>query len=188
MIVKRVSPKELTSDIIFRLNHLYHAELGKFVAMADRKEETLLVNRKVPQKDIDGFLEVIMFPGYAVNDDETPTGRFLEYVYSKYGFHTYKALLDAHAWQMLQKEKLRAKEWAEAIIPLIEKEVDSENPIVEYDELLAYEIWQHGFHLGKHTPKNTTNYGSVYEFYFGYLMGAGFLKGVFDNESQAGNY
>ena len=97
MIVKRVSPKELTSDIIFRLNHLYHAELGKFVAMADRKEETLLVNRKVPQKDIDGFLEVIMFPGYAVNDDETPTGRFLDMcTASMDSIHTRRFLTPMH--------------------------------------------------------------------------------------------
>lgn len=177
MIVKRVLPKELTSDIIFRLNHLYHAELGEFVAMTDRKKEVLLVNKKVPQKDIEGFLEVIMFPDYWVADDETQTGQFLDYVYHKYGFHTYMALLDAHTWQMEQKEKKRAEEVAKAIIPLIEEEVNSETPIVEYDERLAYEIWKHGYNLKRRTPNNLSNYGSVYEFYFGYLLGAGILKG-----------
>lgn len=177
MIVKRVLPKELTSDIIFRLNHLYHAELLEFVAMTDRKEKILYVNKKVPQKDIDGFLEVIMFPDHWVADEEEPTGQFLDYVYHKYGFHTYRALLDAHKWQMEQKEERQAEDAAKAIIPLIEKEVNSEKPIVEYNERLAYEIWKHGYYLNRKTPKNLSNYGNIYEFYFGYLLGAGLLKG-----------
>lgn len=184
MQVVKITPKELTSDFIFRLNHLYHAELGEFVVMADNRKEILYVNKKVSKKDIDGFLEVIMFPEYAVADDDAPTGQFLDYVYHKYGFHTYMALMDAHSWRMEQKEQARAEEAAKAIIPLIEKEVNSENPIVEYDELLNFEIWKHGFHLDKSTPKNTTNYGSVYEFYFGYLMGAGKLEKATDMSAR----
>lgn len=175
MTVKKIHPKELAEDLVFRLNHLYHAELGEFIVMADNRKEILYVNKKVPEKDIDGFLEVVMFPDYAVADDESPTGRFLDYVYEKYGFSTYRALMDIHEWQMERKEKAGAEERAEAIIPLIEKEVDSENPIVKYDEFLNSEIWKHGFHLDRPTPKNTSNYGNVYEFYFGYLMGAGML-------------
>ncbi len=186
MQVEKITPKELTSDLIFRLNHLYHAELGEFIVMADNRKEILYVNKKVPKKDIDGFLKVVMFPDYAVADDDAPTGQFLDYVYKKYGFSAYRALMDIHSWRMEQKEKKQAEEAAKAIIPLIEKEVNSENPIIKYDEFLNFEIWKHGFHLGKSTPKNTTNYGSVYEFYFGYLLGSGLLKGVFDNESQAG--
>ena len=177
MIVKRVSPKELTSDIIFRLNYLHHAELGEFIAITDRKEETLYVNKKVPEKDIDRFLEVIMFPDYWVADEEIGKGKFLEYVYQKYGSHTYRVLLDAHTWRMEQKEKKQAEEAAKAIIALIEKELDSETPIVEYNERLISEIWCAGYDLNRKTPKNITNYGSVYEFYFGYLMGAGLLRG-----------
>lgn len=177
VIVKKVSPLELTSELIFRLNHLYHAELCEFVAMMDKKKEILFVNKRVPQKDIDGFLEVIMFPHYWVADDEAPTGQFLSYVYHEYGFHTYRALIDANKWQIKQKDKKRAEEAAKAIIPLIEKEVNSEKPIVEYDEQLAYEIWRQGYDLKRKTPNNLSNYGSVYEFYFGYLLGAGILKG-----------
>lgn len=107
MQVVKITPKELTLDLIFRLNHLYHAELGEFVVMADNRKEILYVNKKVSKKDIDGFLEVIMFPEYAVADDDAPTGQFLDYVYHKYGFHTYMALMDAHSWRMEQKEKAR---------------------------------------------------------------------------------
>lgn len=48
MVVKKITPKELSTDLIFRLNHLYHAELGEFIAITDEKEEILLVNKKVP--------------------------------------------------------------------------------------------------------------------------------------------
>lgn len=182
MEVKKIAPMELPGDLLFRLNHLYHAKLEEFVVMADNRKEILYVNKKVPKKDIDGFLEVIMFPGYAVADDESPVVRFLDHVYEKYGFGTYRALMDIHSWRMEQKEKKWAEEAAKTIIPMIEKEVNSETPIVEYDELLNFEIWKHGFKLNKHTPKNKTSYGSVYEFYFGYLLGAGLLKGVFPAE------
>lgn len=177
MIVKRVLPEELTKDLIFRLNYLHHVKTEGFIAIMDSAGETLFVNRKVPQKDIDGFLEVIMFPGYGVIDYNGTTGQFLEYVYKTYGFHTYQTLLDAHKWRMEQKESQQAEERARAIVPLIEKEVNSENPIVAYDERLMHEIWKMGYRLDRKTPQKLTNYGSVYEFYYGYLLGAGLLKG-----------
>ena len=149
MIVKKITPKELSTDCIFCLTHLYHAELSEFIAITDRKGEILFVNKKVSKKDIDGFIEVIGFPYHWVADNETLTGKFLNYVYRKYGFHTYKALLDAHAWQMEQKEKKQAEETAKAIIPLIEKEINSEKPIVEYDEQLISEIRHACYHLNR---------------------------------------
>lgn len=142
----------------------------KKLSAPPNKEETLFVNRKVPKKDIDGFLEVIMFPDYAVNDDEEPTGQFLDYTYHKYGFHAYRALLDAHTWQMEQKEK------AKAIIPLIENEIESETPIVRYDENL-FKVYCAGRDRKGKTPKNISGFSSVYLFYLGYLMGAGKMKG-----------
>lgn len=177
MIVKKVLPQELTRNLVFRLNYLHHVKLEEFVVMADWAGETLYVNRKVPQKDIDGFLEVIMFPDYCVIDPEGPTGQFLEYVYKKYGFHVYNVLVDSHKWYMEQKESQQAEERARAIVALIEKEVNSENPIVAYDERLMHEIWKIGYRLDRKTPQKLTNYGSVYEFYYGYLLGAGLLKG-----------
>ena len=177
MQIKRISPEELSKDLIFRLNYVYHTRLNAFIAMTDRAEETLFVHRKVPQQDIDGFLEVIMFPDYCVIDPEGPTGRFLEYVYEKYGFHVYNVLVDSHKWYMEQEEKKQAEERAKAILPLIEKEVNSKKPVVEPDERVMYEIWKAGYQLDRKTPENLTNYGSVYEFYYGYLLGAGLLEG-----------
>lgn len=177
MKIKRIQPKELPIDLVFRLNHVYRAELGEFRVIADRSKEILYVNKTIPKKDIDRFLEVIAFPDYAVADEESPLGEFLDYVYHKYGFHTYSALMDCHSWQMEQKEKEKAKENAKVIIPLIEKEIDSEMPIVEYDERLIHEIYCAGLDRREKTPKNVSGFGNVYLFYLGYLMGAGRLEG-----------
>lgn len=176
MQIKRITPKELSTNLIFRLNHLYQVELGEFVAITDGKEEILYVNHNIPQKDVEGFLEVIMFPCYWVADEKTKTGQFLEYVYNQYGFGTYRILMDSHSRRMELQEKERAKESAKAIIPMIEKIVNSEDPVIKFDEYLAFEIWKYGHYLDRKTPKNILSYGTVYEFYFGYLMGAGMLK------------
>ena len=74
--------------------------------------------------------------------------------------------------------KKKAEEAVKVILPLIEKEVNSETPIAKFDERLMFEIWHAGNNLDKRTPKNIVGYGSVYGFYFGYLMGAGMLKEV----------
>ena len=177
MQIKRVSPVELPVNAIIRLKHVYHVKLEEFVAISASKEGILFVNHNVPEKDIADFLEVIEYPHDDVADSRLKTGAFLDYVYKEYGFATYQVLLDSHTWHQMQEEQRKAKEVAKVILPLIEKEVNSEHPIVEYNEFLVFEIWKHGFALDKHTPKHMSNYGNVYEFYFGYLMGAGMLKG-----------
>lgn len=177
MQIVRIAPKELPKDLVFRLNFVYEMELGEFVAISDDKEEVLYVNHAVPQKDIDGFLEVIAFPYYWVADDEAPTGQFLEYVYEKYGFGTYRVLLDSHSWRLDHEAEQRAKETAKTIIPLIEKQINSENPIVKYDENLLHEVFCAGSDRKGKTPKNISSFSSVYMFYLGYLMGAGMVKG-----------
>lgn len=108
----------------------------------------MFVNKKVPQEDISEFLEVILFPEYGIVDNEV-RGLFLDYVYCKYEHYTCRELLDAHTWQMKQK----AKETAKTIIPLIEKEVDSETPVIKYDEALLQQIYCAGYERKKKTPK-----------------------------------
>jgi len=49
---------------------------------------------------------------------------------------------------------------------------------VKYDEFLAHEIWKQGYDLNRPTPNRLTNYGNMYEFYFGYLLGSGALKDI----------
>ena len=172
MFVKRIKPAELPANLIFQLNYLYHTELGRFVVMVDDKKEVIYVNTSVPEEDAAGFLECVTFPCYWLSDDEAGKGQFLDYVCDRYGYETYRVLVDSH-----REEKRRAQEAAGKIIPLIEKEIESDMPVVEYDEYLAHEVWKHWFGLKRKTPGNMAGYGSVYVFYFGYLMGAGMLKG-----------
>ena len=56
--VKRILPKELPEDLVFRLNQKYHTELGEFVVIVDNTNEIMYVNKKlsIPKKDIDGFV------------------------------------------------------------------------------------------------------------------------------------
>lgn len=177
MLVKRIKPSELPARLTFQLNYLYHTELGKFVVAVDDKGETMYVNTDVPEKDADGFLDCVTFPCYWLGDNDAGKGEFLDYVYDRYGYETCRILTDSHSQHLEKEETLRAQEAAKKIIPLIEKELESELPAVEYDEYLAHEVWKHGFGLKRQTPRNMTGYGDVYVFYFGYLMGAGMLKG-----------
>ncbi len=145
--------------------------------MVDDKKEVIYVNTSVPEEDAAGFLECVTFPCYWLSDDEAGKGQFLDYVCDRYGYETYRVLVDSHSQHFEREEKRRAQEAAGKIIPLIEKEIESDMPVVEYDEYLAHEVWKHGFGLKRKTPGNMAGYGSVYVFYFGYLMGAGMLKG-----------
>lgn len=178
MQIVRIAPKELPKDLIFRLNFVYEMELGEFVAISDNKEEILYVNHTVPQRDIDGFLEVIAFPYYWVADETiTETGKFLQYVYDKYGFGTYRVLLDSHSWRLDKEAEQKAKKTAKKVIPLIEKQIKSENPIVKFDENLLHEVYCAGLNRKGRTSKNICGFSSVYLFYLGYLMGVEKLKG-----------
>lgn len=171
-----MQPKELPSIIISRLNFFYKVELGEFVAITDRNVEILYVNNRVSQKDVEGFLEVIMFPGEYICDDEEGKGQLLDYINEKYGYHTCRALIDAYIWRTDKEEERRSREAAKEIMPLIIRELDRDNPIVKYNERLMLEIWEAGSKLKRKTEKNLMGYGSICEFYFGYLMGAGILK------------
>ena len=60
---------------------------------------------------------------------------------------------------------------------MIEKEIQSEKPVIEYDERLLGKVFKAGYEpYSRKTPENTTNYGCVYLFYLGYLMGAGMIE------------
>lgn len=176
--VKKIQAKELPEGLAFVLEWFYHTEPDRFTVIFDDKGGVMYVNPHVPQKDIEGFMEVAEFPGHCVADREAGKGKFLEHACKIYGCGVHNILIDAHKEYMKREGKRRAKESAKAVIPLIEKELKSGHPDVEYDEFLIGEIWKQGYSLGKNTQNNVANYGSVYLFYLGYLMGAGLLEGI----------
>lgn len=180
MTVKRVKPKELPQDIIFKMNYLYKTTLEDFVIMVNNKQEIVYVNESIPQSDVDDFMRYITFEGDYVNDYKAGLGKMLDAIYDKYGSNVYSVLLDAYDYRKKKEKEQQAKETAKVILPLIRKEVKKKRPAVRYDERLMYEIWSAGYGLKEKTPENMTNFGSVYVFYLGYLMGAGKLDGGTD--------
>lgn len=180
MTVKRVKPKELPQDIIFKMNYLYKTTLEDFVIMVNNKQEIVYVNESIPQSDVDDFMRYITFEGDYVNDYKAGLGKMLDAIYDKYGSNVYSVLLDAYDYREKKQKEQRAKEEAKVILPLIRKEVKKKRPAVRYDERLISEIWSAGYGLKEKTPENMTNFGSVYVFYLGYLMGAGKLDGGTD--------
>ena len=176
MTVKRVKPKEVPQDSIFKMNSLYKTTLEDFVIMVNNKQEIVYVNESIPQSDVDDFMKYITFEGDYVNDYKAGLGKMLDAIYDKYGSNVHSVLLDAYDYRRDKREEQQAKETAKTIIPLIKKEVAKKRQAVRYDERLLHEIWSAGYDLKKKTPKNMTNFGSVYVFYLGYLMGAGKLE------------
>lgn len=176
MIVKKIAPKELPQDIIFQMNYLFKTTLDEFVIMVNNKKEIVYVNISVPQSDIDDFIKYITYTGEYVNDDKYGLGKMVDRIYDKYGWEVYHVLIDAYEYRKNKEREQQAKKTAQSILPLIKKELKKKRPAVKYDERLLYEIWSAGYKLKEKTPENITNFGSVYLFYLGYLMGARKLK------------
>lgn len=180
MTIKRVKPKELPQDIIFQMNYLFKTTLDEFVIMVNNKKEIVYINNSVPQSDVDDFVKYITFEGDYVNDYKAGLGKMIDRVYEKYGGNVCSILGDAYNFRRNKRRERQAKEAAKVILPLIRKEVKKKRSAVRYDERLMYEIWSAGYGLKEKTPENITNFGSVYVFYLGYLMGAGKLDGGTD--------
>lgn len=175
MTVKRVNPKELPQDIIFQMNYLFKTTLDEFVIMVNNKKEIVYINNSVPQSDVDDFVKYITFEGDYVNDYKAGLGKMIDRVYEKYGGNVCSVLGDAYDYRRNKRREQQAKEAAKNILPLIRKEIKKKRSAVRYDERLMYEIWSAGYSLKEKTLENITNFGSVYVFYLGYLMGAGKL-------------
>ena len=176
MIVKRITPKELPKDLIFQMNYLFKTTLDEFVIIVDNQKETVYVRDSVPQSDIDDFVRYITFEGEYVNDYKAGLGKMVDRIYEKYGEEVYHVLIDAYDYRKNKERERQAKKTAQSILPLIKKEVNKKRPLVKYDERLLHEIWSAGYALKEKTPENMTNFGSVYVFYLGYLLGAGKLQ------------
>lgn len=176
--VKRIQGRELPKGLALVLKLRYNTEPDRFIVGFGDKNRIMYVNSNVPQKDIEGFISVAEFPEYGVAEEGIGKSEFLDNACKKYGYDVYNILMDAHKKYMKQKEERRAKEEAKSVIPLIEKVMKDEYTTEKYDEFLAYEIWKYGSSLNRFTPNHIVNYGIIYMFYFGYLMGAGLLEEV----------
>lgn len=169
--VIRVNPLELPSDVLWIVNAKYHVSPKDFIVYVD-KQDMMYVNENVPEKDITGFIEVVTFPDYWVDDENGGLSQFCDYVYKEYGFCSYHALTDAHSWRMKRKAKEEAKEKVKRAIPAIEKMIDAGM----YDEYMIHEAFSIGSDIREKTPKNECSFYTIYPYCLGYLEGMGRLK------------
>ncbi len=171
--VKKITQKELPRKMVFQMTYLHKMTLDEFVVMVDDEKEIMYVNVSVPQNDIDDFVEIVTFPGGYINDYEDGLGMVTDRVFQKYGAKVYLILVDAYNYRQMEMKKRKAKEMAKMILPLVENEVSSEDPVIGYDEMLISEIRKAGNSSNRKTLHNITDFGGVYLFYLGYLMGNG---------------
>lgn len=170
--VIKVDPLKLPAHIVWQISGLYHITQKDFIVYVEDKANIIYVNKSVPEKDIADFIKVVTSPECYVLDDTTEIGKYMEYVYEKYGFAAYKALLDAHKWRIKQQDKENAKEKIQSIIPTIEKMIGAGL----FDENMIYEAHSAGYEVKGKTPENICSFCTVYTYCLGYLVGKGVLK------------
>lgn len=172
--VVKVEPVELPGEMLKKLVMKYQSELKDFSILVDEKNWTMYVRKSIPDSEIQGFIDYIYYPGEYIGEDKED---YLTGVFEEYGYSAFAALNDAYKYRKGKEADQRDAELAAVAITMIEAEIEKEKPIVEYDERLLSKVWDVGYKPFTHkTPENITNYGIVYVFYLGYLMGAGLIK------------
>lgn len=178
ILVKKVKPCDLSTHLIFMLNHLYKTELGKFTVMYDTKASVLYVNEKVPEKDIKNFLTIAEYEGKYINDPDCEIADTIEQVYKKYGYSVWSILTDIHKDRKKKEENERARQEAREIYKIIYGyEIDDTWHDVFCDkERLVYHLGVLANKDGRRTAENIVNYSTKYAFLFGYLLGNGTIS------------
>lgn len=168
-MVVRIEPEDLPQDRAFILSRGYNMDLSDFVVSIDLNSKTIWVNQSVPENDIAKFIETVNFPFYYVGDRDMGMGEFLEYVYDRYGYGTYHALIKAHSERRKRERAAIAKECITKLIPLFHKKAEE----IDIDEALLYAAHSAGYAIDSKTPENLISYGDEFVFLLGYLMGNG---------------
>lgn len=171
--VIRVEPLEIPSEIIWQISEKQHIALKDFYVYVQEKENKMYVNKSVPKKDIKKMIEVMTSSVELITDNDTEIGQFMDYVYKKYGYAAYKSLTNYHQYKKHERDKQRAKDQLQEVLPLIEKIATSEHPAIHYNESLIYEALKKGRDRKEKTPRNIIGYDEIYVFYLGCLVGMG---------------
>ena len=170
--VIRVEPLEIPADIVWQIIGTQHIALKDFYVYVQEKENKMYVNKSVPKKDIEKFIEVMEFPGQYI-DDDTEIGHTANYIYEKYGFAAWDSLFEYHRYKKEQEDDQRAKDQSQEVLPLIEGITESDHPAIHYSESLIYEVSKKGRDSKRKTARNLIGYDDVYVFYLGCLVGMG---------------
>ena len=167
--ISRIKPEDLPLSRVYSLKRECNTELSDFIVSIDLDSRIIWVNRSVPEKDIKQFVDVINFQYYYVGDEDMGMGEFLDYVYDKYGYDTYYALIKAHRERRKRERNVIARKYITKLIPIFQNKIAE----LDIDEMLLYAAYSIGYDLDEKTPENIVNYGDEYVFILGYLMGNG---------------
>lgn len=178
ILVKKVKPCELSTDMIFQLNFLYKTELGKFIAIADQKSNTLFVNDKVPDDDIEKMITIAGYEGKYINNPDCEIANVVDFIYEKYGFEVYDILSDFYQYRKEEREKNQAKEEVEEFYQKILAYTQDEEYAFWHMEYILYYLQRLALNDKRKTPRNLVGCDMEYTFLLGFLMGNGTIKKV----------
>lgn len=175
--VIKVDPLELPADIVWKISGIQKISLKDFVLYIDIQTDKAYVNKSVVlKKDIARIVDVATSEDPYIVEDGTENGDFLDYVYEKYGWEATSSICDYHSAKMKKRKEQDAKDRLKEVLPLIEEITKSDFPVIPYNEHLIYEVKKKAEDSRRKTPGNMVDYGSIYIFYLGCLVGMGKLK------------
>lgn len=168
--VVKIDPLEATPDIIWRIAGQQPNALKDFVLYMDEKGNTLYVNKtkNIPQNDIDKFIWFIEAEDVLL-DDDTDHGKFIDYVFKNYGEGAGVSLMRAWHENAKKRKQEFAENTAKHISPIIKKELGN----TSVNDMVLYYIKGAGDENRIRTCHDMVNYGVVYCFMLGYLIGVG---------------
>lgn len=176
-----ITTMELPTGYYFKLIYLLQIDLEDFILFYDEKKDILYVNKeKVTEDDVKDFRSVIEFKGVYLCDIDSPVNDILEHVYKRYGADNYALLVKANGERQKKQKITKAAEVTPEIVHRIEKELACGYFSIGDVEHILHKVWSDGYKTERKTPDNMTNYGTVYAFMFGYLLGKGKMGGITD--------
>ena len=168
----KVEPLELPHDIVWYISGKHHISMKDFYVYIHETKGVMYVNKCVPEKDIEKIIEIVTFPGRYILDDETESGKFMDYVYEAYGYPAYESIQNYHDWMLRQQDEQRAREKVQSVIPSIEKMINAGM----IDEYMIHEAYKAGSDKKGKTFKNICGFSTIYTYCLGYLAGSGALR------------
>ena len=184
--VVRVKPCDLSKGQVFRLNYQYKTELGNFVVLDGEKANKLYVNESVPEEDIQKFQQMCRYDGDCINDDDCPIANVCDYVYEKYGYEVWSALIEVHRKRRDQRKKEKARMAADGYLERIKDYRMQDDIEINFCniEYLLYELSMRGIESESRTVHNLVGKGTEYVFWFGLMLG----KGIINEGSEEWKY
>lgn len=174
--VKKIAPAQLPDLLRYRLKHKYHMEQWDFVVAFDERKQIMYVDKKIPDEDIQKFVNVASWPELGINDPDCLIAETVDYIYETYGWSVWNIILSNHTQRYEKMEMERAQERAAELLPLIRGKMDSviDGDIPDpFDERLASCLSDAGRKADRdrNMSGHVTGTDTKYVFYLGYLTG-----------------